>query len=121
MDKGLGEFEHLLLLALLGLPEERAYGLHIREEVERRTGRDLSSGAVYTALERLESKGLVASRYSEPTPERGGRRKRLFRLLPNGEVALAQATRELRAMSRGLVPRLDALLDTHAPRAGRSA
>jgi len=110
MSKALGEFEQLLLLALLGLPPEQAYGVPIRDLIEQRTGRTLSAGAVYTALDRLEEKGLVSSRSSAPAPERGGRRKRLYRLEPGGAEALAKTVQTFRDMSRGLLPRLDAIV-----------
>jgi DNA-binding PadR family transcriptional regulator len=68
----LGEFEQLVLLAILRLGNE-AYGVPIRLEIERRTGRALSVGALYRTLDRLEDKGYVSSAFSDPTPERGGR------------------------------------------------
>lgn len=110
MSKALGEFEQLLLLALLGLPPDQAYGVPIRDLIEARTGRTLSAGAVYTALDRLEEKGLVTSHESSPAPERGGRRKRLYRLEPSGAAALARTVKTFEDMSRGLLPRLHALL-----------
>jgi PadR family transcriptional regulator, regulatory protein PadR len=105
--RGLGEFEHLILLALLELEEERAYGVPIRDAIERRTGRRISAGAIYTALDRLAARGLVSSRLGEPTAERGGRRKRLYRLEPAGAHALTQSVQLLMDMSRGLLHRLD--------------
>lgn len=101
----LGEFEQLLLFALLRL-EDDAYGVTIRREIERRTNRSVAVGAVYTALQRLEDRGLVTSRVGEPTPERGGRRKRYYRLEPEGAKALAAAHENLREMSKGLAPKL---------------
>jgi len=88
----MGEFEQIVLLALLRL-DNRAYGMEVREEIERRTGRDVSYGAVYTALDRLEQKGFVAHTLGEPTPERGGRAKKFFRVEPAGCDAL-RATRQ---------------------------
>ena len=79
MSAHLGEFEQLLLFALVRLGDD-AYGVAIRQEVERRTGRMISAGAVYTALDRLEGRGFVSSRVGDPTPQRGGRRKRHYRL-----------------------------------------
>ena len=73
----LGEFELMLLLAVIHLGEE-AYGVPISRELETYRGRDVSVGSVYAALERLEAKGLVASRLGESTPERGGKAKRYF-------------------------------------------
>ena len=71
----LGEFEQLLLFALLRLDGD-AYGVTIRQSIESRTRRSVPLGQVYTVLQRLESRGLVSSRVGDPTPERGGRRKR---------------------------------------------
>jgi DNA-binding PadR family transcriptional regulator len=108
MAENLGEFEQLVLLALLDLDETEAYGVSIRELIERRTGRRASAGAVYTTLDRLTWRGLVTSRLGDPTAERGGRRKRLYRLEREGAVALAKSVRVLADMSRGLMPRLEA-------------
>ena len=101
----LGEFEQSLLLATLHLGEG-AYGVAIRREIERRTGRDIAVGALYTALERLERKGLVTSRMSEPTPERGGRSKRFYSLRPAGASALKASRARLDGMWAGLTPDL---------------
>jgi PadR family transcriptional regulator, regulatory protein PadR len=97
----LGEFEHIVLLAVLQLGEN-AYGVTVRHEIERRIDREVSIGAVYATLERLQRKGYVASSVGEPTPERGGRSKRYFRVLPKGIAALQQTQRALRAMRAGL-------------------
>jgi len=105
MTPHLGEFEQLLLFALLRL-EDDAYGVTIRREIERRTSRSVAVGAVYTALQRLEDRGLVSSRIGEPTAERGGRRKRYYRLEPAGARALAASYENLREMSKGLAPKL---------------
>jgi len=109
MARGLGEFEQLILLALVDLAETDAYGVPIRESIERRTGRRISTGAVYTALDRLSQRGLVSSRLGEPTAERGGRRKRHYRIEPPGLRALEQSVRVLADMSRGLLHRLTLL------------
>jgi PadR family transcriptional regulator, regulatory protein PadR len=83
-DRGyLGEFELLLLLAIIHLGEE-AYGVPISRELERHRGKDVSVGSVYAALERLEAKGLVSSSLGDPTPERGGKAKRFFRITREG-------------------------------------
>ena len=79
----LGEFELMILLAVIQLGEE-AYGVPISRELERHRGRDVSVGSVYAALERLEGKGLVASSLGDPTPERGGKAKRFFRITKEG-------------------------------------
>jgi DNA-binding PadR family transcriptional regulator len=97
----LAGFEQLVLLALLRLGDD-AYGVAIQKEIARRTGRATSFGTVYTTLGRLESKGLVASRLGDPTPERGGRGKKYFQLLPNGRRAVSASLRALRTMTRGL-------------------
>lgn len=104
--KTLGEFEQLVLFALLHLRDGEAYGVSVRRAIEERTGRSVTSGAVYTALNRLEQHGLVSSRVGEPTAERGGRRKRLFVLEPEGREALAQAVHTFESMSAGLLPLL---------------
>ena len=110
MSKTLGEFEQMILFALLELEEGEAYGVTIREVIEERTGRSISSGAVYTALDRLREQGLVTSWIGDPTPERGGRRKRYYRLEAPGLQALDRAARLFEGMSRGLLPTLRARL-----------
>lgn len=80
---GLGEFEHLVLLAILALGDD-AYGVAILEELHRRTGRRVTRAAIYVALRRLEEKGWVRSDLGEPTAERGGRAKRYFRVTAAG-------------------------------------
>ena len=106
MNHGLGEFEQLVLLALVRLGAE-AYGVAIRDEIEREAGRDVTVGAVYTTLLRLENKGLVASRLGDPTPQRGGRRKKYYRPLAAGQRELAASVNALRRMTRGLTPGLE--------------
>lgn len=105
MRSYLGEFEQLLLMALLQLGDE-AYGARIREAIEARTGRTVSPGAVYTALDRLETRGLVASSLGDPTPQRGGKRKRYYRLEPRGAELLRRSHEALTRMARGLKPKL---------------
>ena len=97
----LGEFEHLIVLALLRL-EDRAYGVTVRQEIEFRTKREVSIGAVYATLDRLERKGYVKSRRGDPTPERGGRSKRFFRVTAKGMTAVNRTHRALRSMAEGL-------------------
>jgi DNA-binding PadR family transcriptional regulator len=99
----LGEFEHIVLLAVLRLGDT-AYGVTVRREIEARTGRDVSIGAIYATLNRLETKGLVKSRTGEPTAERGGRAKRLFRLTALGRRSVNEAQRVLARMLDGLEP-----------------
>jgi DNA-binding PadR family transcriptional regulator len=96
-----GEFEQLVLLSLFRVGID-AYGVSIWREIVDRTGRDVSLGAVYKTLERLEDKGLVASREGAPAPERGGRRKKHYRLLAHGHRALTQSLTALRSMTEGL-------------------
>lgn len=97
----LGEFEHIVILGLLRL-EDRAYGVTIRQEIEARTGREVSIGAIYATLDRLETKGFVTSKFGEPTPERGGRSKRFFRATPKGVAAVNLTHRALRKMTEDL-------------------
>jgi DNA-binding PadR family transcriptional regulator len=99
----MGEFEQLVMLALLRLGND-AYGMEVREEIEKRTGRDVSYGAVYTTLDRLEHKGYVAFRMGEATAERGGRAKKFFRVLPEGSAALRETREALTVMWKGLSP-----------------
>src|SRR3981189_1869440 len=97
----LGEFEHIIVLALLRL-EDRAYGVTVRQEIEFRTKREVSVGAVYATLERLETKGYVKSHRGDPTPERGGRSKRFFLGTARGGTAVNPPQRALQSMSEGL-------------------
>lgn len=105
MRRHLGELEQLLLLALAHLRED-AYGVAVASLIAERTGRILSPGAIYTALDRLERRGFVSSRWGDPTPERGGKRKRYYRLRPTGAAALAQSQETLARMARGLKTRV---------------
>jgi DNA-binding PadR family transcriptional regulator len=104
MKGSLGELEQLLLFALLHLGDD-AYGVAIRELIRDRTGRTLAPGAIYTALDRLEQRGLVRSRLGDPTPERGGKRKRYYRAQPAGVAALERTRDAAAAMALGLDPR----------------
>jgi PadR family transcriptional regulator PadR len=97
----LGEFEHIIVLALLRL-EDRAYGVTVRQEIELRTNREVSIGAVYATLNRLETKGYVKSRRGDPTPERGGRSKRFFRVTAKGVAAVSRTQRALQNMTEGI-------------------
>lgn len=97
----LGEFEHIIVLALLRL-EDRAYGVTVRQEIELRTDREVSIGAVYATLDRLETKGYVTSYRGDPTPERGGRSKRFFRVTAKGVTAVSRTHRALQNMTEGL-------------------
>jgi PadR family transcriptional regulator, regulatory protein PadR len=88
-EKGLlGELEQLVLLAVMH-QSEQAYAVSIRDEIEARTGIVLARGSVYVTLDRLDRKGFVTSWMGDPTPERGGKAKRCFRLTASGKRALA--------------------------------
>lgn len=105
MPKGnyLGEFEQHVMAALLRL-RGNAYGVTIRREIADRTGRDVSVGAVYATLDRLEQKGFVSSRLGEATPERGGRAKRYFEIEAPGMKALNESWRMTDRLRDGLAP-----------------
>ena len=98
----LGHFEEIVLLAVLRLRED-AYGAKIRQKVAEATKRDVSIGAIYATLDRLERKGYLKSWQGEATPERGGRAKRYFRI----EGAGAQALNDTNAARNVLAADLD--------------
>jgi|SRR5579883_1029478 len=102
----LGDFEHLVLLAVIRLADA-GYGLAIRDEIVQRTARDVSPGAVYTTLDRLERKGLVRSSVERGTLARDNRVRRRYEITRAGHEAVSAAQRDIRAMSRGLVLRGD--------------
>jgi PadR family transcriptional regulator len=97
----LGEFEYIVILALLRL-SDRAYGVTVRQEIERCISREVSIGAIYATLGRLEEKGYVKSGLGDPTPERGGRRKRFFRVTARGAAAVRRTHRAIQSMRAGL-------------------
>jgi PadR family transcriptional regulator len=97
----LGEFEYLLLTAAAKLGDE-AYGASIRAAVEAATRQRCSIGALYTTLDRLEAKGLLTTRMGEPTPERGGRPKRMVRVTAKGTRAAADFYAAIARVSRGV-------------------
>ena len=99
----LGEFEHIVLAAILRL-RSGAYGMAIRREILDRTGQDASIGALYTTLERLKTKGFVSSHMGEATPERGGRRKKHFEITASGIEALEASVERLRNIWDGVLP-----------------
>ena len=99
----LGEFEQVVLLAVLRLAEQGAYGVSIRAEIARCTKRKPTPGAIYTTLERLERKGLVSSSVGEATPMRGGKAKRYYRVNARGVTALNRALSAFQSLSQGLV------------------
>jgi PadR family transcriptional regulator PadR len=104
----LGSLEHIILLALARL-DGGAHGMIVRREIEDRTGRNISIGAVYATLERLEAKGYVSSFTGEPTPERGGRAKRLFRVESAGKRALQISEQTIRSMTADLKNRWESI------------
>jgi PadR family transcriptional regulator PadR len=97
----LGEFELMLLLAVIQLGDD-AYGVPISREMEKHRGRDVSVGSVYAALERLEAKGLVGSSLGDPTPERGGKAKRFFRVTREGFRQVQETRRVLTGLWKAL-------------------
>jgi PadR family transcriptional regulator PadR len=107
MPKGehLGEFEHIVLVAVLRLGSG-TYGAAIRREIEARTKRSLTVGALYRTLDRLEAKGYVRSWLGEPTAERGGRAKRHFDVRPLGVRTLRASREAIAAMWDGLEPQV---------------
>lgn len=106
----LGEFEQLILFSLLQLGDG-AYGVSIREAIEARTGRVVSSGAIYTTLGRLEDRGLVSSTVRDANPGRPGRPRKYYVLDPSGARALMAAYDTIQAMAAGLIPRLAELAE----------
>lgn len=107
MPTYLGEFEQLVLLALIRLGRD-GYGVTVRTELLDHAGRDVSLGTVYKTLFRLEAKGLIAAHVGEPTPARGGRRKKHYAVNARGRSALLRSLAALRGLSRGLDPALGA-------------
>lgn len=98
----LGDFEQILLLAILRLEETGAYGVSIRNEIATHTRRNPTPGAIYTTLERLESKGLVTSETGEATAERGGRAKRYYSVTKPGRQALREVQTDYNNLMKGL-------------------
>ena len=107
MSAYLGELEQLVLLAILQLGDD-AYGVSIRQLLAERSARDVSLATIYTTIERLDGKGLLRSHLGDPTPERGGRRKRFYRLSAAGDRALRDALGAVRALTAGLGRDFDA-------------
>jgi PadR family transcriptional regulator, regulatory protein PadR len=100
-SNSLGDFEQVVLLAILRLGDQ-AYGVSIRREIDLCTQRDVSPGALYTTLERLEQKGIVSARNGDPTPERGGRAKRFYKVTKAGQNLLVDAQRSFQRLMEGL-------------------
>ena len=108
--ESLGEFEQLVLLAILHLSaagEDDVYGVAIVDAIESRTGRSVSRVAVYIALRRLEQKGLVNTWMGEPVAERGGKARRCVKVTRTGLSALRESRHAMEQMWRGLDPRLE--------------
>lgn len=101
MAEVLGEFEQLVMLAVVRVGDH-AYGVPIHDELVSRARRSVSVAAVYKTLERLEAKGYVSTRVGEPTPERGGRRRKYFKLEASGRQALRESLATLRRMTAGI-------------------
>lgn len=97
----LGEFEQIVMLALVRLGSD-AYGASVCGEIESRGDRGVSVSAVHTTLERLEQKGLVKSRIGDPTPQRGGKRKRHYEMTALGMKSLQASYRSIRNMAEGI-------------------
>jgi DNA-binding PadR family transcriptional regulator len=106
--EALGEFEQLVLVAIARLGE-RAHGVTIREEIKSRTGRSATRGAIYITLDRLENKGYIRTWLADPTPERGGKAKRVCAIQPAGLQALIEARTVLNRMWQGFRPALGKL------------
>ena len=109
MPKALGEFEILILFAMIRLKNE-AYGATIHREIEVRTGRSIAIGAVYTGLARLQKNGYVTATVGDPTPQRGGRRKKFYEIEPAGAEALSKSVQGYRQMTAGIEIDLDLVL-----------
>ncbi len=109
MPKSLGEFEILILFAIVRLQTE-AYGATIHREIEDRTGRSIAIGAVYTGLARLQKSCHVLARIGEPTPQRGGRRKKYYSMTETGAFSLSRSVNAYRQMTAGIEEDLQLLL-----------
>ena len=108
MAGSLGEFEQLTLLAVLRLGDD-AYGVTVRQANEEVTGRDVSAGAVYSTLARLERRGLVSSRVGETAPERTGQRRKYYTVQPEGAAMVHDSVNAVSRMIDGVAPQLEAL------------
>ena len=110
MARGLGEFEQLLLFAVLRLGG-RAYGVRIRQEILRVTGKEVSAGAVYTGLDRLQSRRYVSSYQAESTPSRRGRPRKYYKVEPEGARVLASTYGNITRMAEGILDHVQALVE----------
>ena len=106
----LGELEQVVQFAIVRLDGE-SHGAAIVEQIEDGIGKRVSPGALYTVLDRLETKGFVQSWIGASTPERGGRRRKIYKILPQGARALRDWYTGIRDMASGVLPRLDRLAD----------
>lgn len=107
LPHSLGHLEQLVLLAVLRL-DDAAYGVAVTDELAAVGGRSVTRATTYATLQRLEDKGLVSSTLGEPTPERGGRAKRYYRVSAAGKAALGDALRSIDRLAQGLESRLEA-------------
>jgi PadR family transcriptional regulator PadR len=105
MAESLGEFEQMIMLAVMRLGGQ-AYGVSIRREIQAITGRNVSAGAVYTTLGRLETREFVESRAGDSIPERTGQRRKYYTLLPHGASSLHKSYSNVKAMAHGIVDEL---------------
>ena len=105
----LGEFEQLVLFAIVRLEDDGASGIAIHDVIEQRAGRDVSPGAIYTTLGRLEARGLVSSQVLPSQPGKVGRPRKHYVITPAGARALKAAYGVLQALAGGLGPRLAAI------------
>jgi DNA-binding PadR family transcriptional regulator len=103
----LGEFEQILLIVLQQSAHEERYGVQIRQTIEAATSRVISPGALYTALERLERRRLVKSRLGEPTPQRGGKRKRYYQITAAGLLTLEASQHMLARLGRASATKVE--------------
>ena len=102
MRKRLGEFEFQVLSAILRL-KDGAYGVTVRQEIERQFGKEIAIGAVYTTLRRLEAKQFISSKFGAPVAERGGRSKRFYRLEADGRLALERSVADMSRAISGIL------------------
>ncbi|MGH7502423.1 MAG: PadR family transcriptional regulator [Longimicrobiales bacterium] len=106
----LGELEQMILFGLVRLGGE-AHGAAIAREIEAKSGRSVAPGALYTVLERLQDKGFVSAWIGESTPDRGGRRRKVYRLLPEGARELRSWYAGIRELAAGATARLNAIAE----------
>lgn len=105
----IGELEQVILFTLARLDGEEAHGARIIAEIERKLGRRVTAGALYTVLDRLQEKGFVSSWIGDSTPERGGRRRKVYRLEAAGARELRNWYAGIRKLAEGTAARLDAI------------